>query len=191
MTKALQQQTAASAEPARLLAEAVAAELLRGNELVDKIRDEVYRDRGKAAGSIGSHIRHNLDFVDCFLRGLADSRIDYSARLRDEKTENDKAYAAGRVLEAAHLLVAAIATCSEEDLLVRSELDGSLWHRSSLERELEFLLSHTVHHYALVAEKLRVRGIAVPKDFGVAPSTLEFWKSKAAGSSDRKEEFEK
>jgi hypothetical protein len=39
-------------------------------------------------------------------------------------------------------------------------------------RELEFLLSHTVHHYAIVAILCRLQGIAVDDGFGVAPSTL-------------------
>jgi hypothetical protein len=43
--------------------------------------------------------------------------------------------------------------------------------RSTLARELRALASHTIHHYALVAVVLRLRGVAVPAHFGVAPST--------------------
>ena len=54
------------------------------------------------------------------------------------------------------------------------------WCRSSLLRELQFLLSHTIHHYALIASLLERRGVRVRDElsgFGVAASTLEHWAS--------------
>jgi len=65
-----------------------------------------------------------------------------------------------------------------ESLEVRSEADTlppgePEWCTSSVRRELQFLLSHTVHHHALVKEMLRGRGRTVDGTFGVAPSTLE------------------
>ena len=59
---------------------------------------------------------------------------------------------------------------SEADTLPPGEPE---WCPSSVRRELQFLLSHTVHHHALVKELLRARGRAIGADFGVAPSTLE------------------
>jgi hypothetical protein len=41
-------------------------------------------------------------------------------------------------------------------------------------RELQFLVSHTVHHYAVIALILRARGLEPGPDFGVAPSTLKY-----------------
>jgi hypothetical protein len=68
-------------------------------------------------------------------------------------------------------------------LLVSTETaDQSLqsWCSSSVVRELEFLQSHTVHHYSLIAILLRLQGIEPEEDFGVAPSTLEYWREQAA-----------
>ena len=45
---------------------------------------------------------------------------------------------------------------------------------STLERELQFLLNHGLHHFALIAVGLRLRGRAVPTDFGLAPSTVRW-----------------
>ena len=59
---------------------------------------------------------------------------------------------------------------TEADTLAPGEPE---WSTSSVRRELLFLLSHTVHHNALVKELLRARGHALADDFGVAPSTLE------------------
>jgi uncharacterized damage-inducible protein DinB len=55
--------------------------------------------------------------------------------------------------------------------------DKVVWSVSSTFRELQFLATHTVHHFALVALLLRQRGVEVPVEMGVAPSTLEHWKS--------------
>ena len=47
------------------------------------------------------------------------------------------------------------------------------WTRSSLRRELVVLLSHTVHHHALVRERLLARGCDPGRGLGLAPSTRE------------------
>jgi hypothetical protein len=43
---------------------------------------------------------------------------------------------------------------------------------SSISRELQVLSSHTVHHFALIAITLRMHGVEIESDFGMAPSTL-------------------
>ena len=45
---------------------------------------------------------------------------------------------------------------------------------SSISRELQVLSSHTVHHFALIAMTLRMHGLEVDPDFGMAPSTLRY-----------------
>jgi len=46
---------------------------------------------------------------------------------------------------------------------------------STLERELMFVLSHTIHHMALIAVLVRREGSApIPSGFGVAPSTRRY-----------------
>ncbi|MGH9328927.1 MAG: hypothetical protein ACRD09_00665, partial [Vicinamibacterales bacterium] len=42
---------------------------------------------------------------------------------------------------------------------------------STVKRELAFLLSHTVHHNAIIALLLEQAGIAAPHRFGVAASS--------------------
>jgi hypothetical protein len=46
------------------------------------------------------------------------------------------------------------------------------WRCSSLGRELQFLSSHTTHHYALIKLLLDDTGVGLGPEFGVAPSTL-------------------
>ena len=57
------------------------------------------------------------------------------------------------------------------------------WCRSSVLRELQFLLSHTNHHYALIALLLERQGLPAgsrPTGFGVAPTTLAHWNQSGA-----------
>ena len=45
---------------------------------------------------------------------------------------------------------------------------------STFERECHFVLSHTVHHMALIALLAQCRGYCVHEEFGVAGSTLRY-----------------
>lgn len=158
-----------------------AAILRQGIELIENLPDELFtRCKRGGESSVGAHFRHNLDFVTNFLRGLETGRLNYNARERNFQVETDRRFAAFRFRQA----VFELENLSPEDLgkkiLVRSETIENLWCESSSARELEFLQSHTIHHYALIQAKLTSFGFQVPKDFGVAPSTLEFWKSRTA-----------
>jgi hypothetical protein len=50
---------------------------------------------------------------------------------------------------------------------------------TSPDRELAFVVSHTVHHNALIAVMTKLQGIAVPAEFGYAPSTIAHRRSWA------------
>jgi hypothetical protein len=76
---------------------------------------------------------------------------------------------------------------SEMPLKVRLEEGGeqpdpSSWSCSSVRRELQSLVSHTVHHYALIALMLQLNGVEPTEEFGVAPSTLKQWRATAASA---------
>ena len=49
---------------------------------------------------------------------------------------------------------------------------GSFFDGLDVGRQLAFLLSHTIHHCALIAVMMRLRGLATPPGFGLAPATL-------------------
>lgn len=134
-------------------------------------------------GSIAGHLRHVIEFYQCFLAGRAHGRIDYNQRARDERIERRSIHA----IEAIAKLVARLRELSSVDgnepLAVA--LEGSAgpfvsWSTSSVLRELDYLQSHTVHHYALIAMLSRLQGMEFGADFGVAPSTLAYWTSEKA-----------
>jgi hypothetical protein len=135
-------------------------------------------------GGIGAHFRHCIDFYNCFLSSAASGRINYDSRARNELVESDPELAAFELQAIIDGLRSFSFADGHTELLV--VLEGSTqtderpcWSRSSIARELQALLSHTVHHYALIAIALRLRGIELAAEFGVAPSTLEYWRQTA------------
>lgn len=134
---------------------------------------------GACIGKVGPHFRHCIDFYDCFLAGLDLQCVDYDARGRSAAVES----APEPALAALHRIRGRLDELGAEDREVRVREDAVTgqgeWTRSTVNRELLFLLSHTIHHYALIALLLRQGGIDVPADFGFAPSTLEHEKHQA------------
>jgi hypothetical protein len=152
-----------------------AAMLRQGARLLSSIDDADYLRRMKDCfnSNIGGHVRHAIEHYICFLDGRASGDVDYDSRRRDELIEGDRETAR----EALQVLAERMEALDplDPDVLIRVRLDtGSAveWTRSSVGRELQFLLSHTVHHYALVAVLCQMQGIATEPQFGVAPSTL-------------------
>ncbi len=150
-------------------------ELLRG------LKDDMY---GKAiplafGSGVGQHLRHCLEHYESFLAGWRIGKIDYDARAREARVEHERAHAMSRI--DAHIAALRRLTEPDEDRPVKVRQDSSaaheaatLWSHSTVRRELQFLVSHTVHHFALIAMILRLHGLEPHPDFGVAPSTLKY-----------------
>lgn len=158
--------------------------LEQGLELLEQIDDRLYADACvfPLQSGVGGHFRHCIDFCQSFLAGLASGRIDYERRERDALVERDRAFAATKLRIVISELRSLTGSCRDARVLVSLEGvaydsgESSRWCNSTIERELQFLLSHTVHHYALVALALRLQGFEPGEEFGVAPSTLKFWR---------------
>jgi len=160
------------------LKKALLEQLEMALDLIARLDDKVYSGPGDGRGSIGSHLRHNLNFVEAVIDGALCGSIDYGARTRDRRVETDRSHASSKVRSLMDAL-ARIPIHLAEAVTVTSELNPRLRLYSTLGRELEFAISHTVHHYALIRERLLQNGIHFEPQFGVAPSTLEYW--RAAG----------
>ena len=157
--------------------------LEQGLALLERIDDGLYAGTGglPIQSGVGGHFRHCIDFYQSFLAGVASGRIDYERREREALVERDRAFAATKlriiisellslhVDGDAHLLVSLEGETDESE-------DSSRWCSSTVARELQSLLSHMVHHYALVALTLRLQGFEPGEEFGVAPSTLKHWR---------------
>ena len=135
-------------------------------------------------GGIGAHFRHCIDFYNCFLSSAGSGRINYDSRARNDLVESDPELAAFELLAIIDGLRGFSFADGQTELLVVLEgpartHERPCWSRSSFARELQSLLSHTVHHYAFIAIALRLQGIEPASEFGVAPSTLEYWRQTA------------
>ena len=139
--------------------------------VVAKLDDSPYRlERAReVSGSVGGHVRHCLDHVAALVRGLETGHIDYDARVRGTAVESRR--------EAALHEIARLVECLREiaghtpDMPVWVDVGGPDFAPSTLARELAFVSSHTIHHFAIVALLLHDMGIRVPPRFGYAPST--------------------
>ncbi len=152
--------------------------LKKGVALLRRIDDDIYQKKIKEVyeGTLGGHVRHNLDHYLNFLDGFLLGRIDYEARKREQLIETSSAYAID-VMEGVIDQLKGIAEKEvDKTILVKMESDNESirWAESSALRELEFLLSHTIHHYALLSVMVQLSGIELDPEFGVAPSTLRF-----------------
>ena len=159
--------------------------LRQGAALIRRLDDELFTRGagGNFHGGVGSQFRHCIDFYESLLPGLRGAdRVDYTARGREALLETDRAAAAQRLETLAEQLAALESIELERSLQVRSEVPVagiSEWCGSTVHRELQFLVSHTVHHYALIVALLGRMGFELDQnlaDFGIAPSTLEHWK---------------
>ncbi|HKX30290.1 MAG TPA: DinB family protein [Blastocatellia bacterium] len=158
----------------------------QGIELIERLDDALYTrlNRALSLGSVGGHVRHCIDFYQSFLTGVRMKQIDYDRRERDERIEKNRLFATARlnqIIEGLSSLPRADEQSGVEVLLEGSSTlpNDSGWSRSSIRRELQFLLSHTIHHYALMALALRIQGFQPDEEFGVAPSTLKYWRKSA------------
>ena len=152
--------------------------------LVARLSDTDYaRAVPPCEAGIGSHVRHVLDHYDALLAGIDSGHVDYDARERDRATECDRETAIRRLRRIAAELHALLA--HDGDRALRVSLDCGTGGRrpaaSTLARELQFLVSHTVHHDALVAAAARTLGVETERGFGVAPSTLKAGARREAG----------
>ena len=163
------------------LAAANIAFVRQGIDLLEAIDDFAFTRTSPPVytSCVGAHLRHCIDHYARFLDGHRAGLIDYDARDRDPQLETDRLVARRALLD----IVNALAAVAPEDVDRSVDIvidcgpvagaDGiDPRCPSTVRRELLFLVSHTVHHYALIAHILRHHAMEVPAGFGVAPSTL-------------------
>jgi uncharacterized damage-inducible protein DinB len=127
------------------------------------------------SGSVGAHVRHCLDHVQALDQALVTRHIDYDARQRGNTIETHRRVALAALETARARLRALDDRWLAEFVEVQTQIahDGrQVVTRSTIGRELAFVISHTIHHNATLNVLLH-RQIAFdrPLGFGYAPST--------------------
>jgi DinB superfamily len=124
----------------------------------------------------GAHLRHVIEHDEALLLRPARAPVDYDNRPRDRDLERCTLRARARLRR----LQARLAGWQAVDLdqpvvvLTRCGVHGEfeLSTVSSVGRELMFIASHTVHHFALLKVACEPLGVCFDLHFGKAPATL-------------------
>lgn len=148
------------------------------DQLADAIRSltaEEYASRAlRSSGSIGAHVRHCLDHVGAFERAIVTGDVCYDHRERDTVVERDPRLGTSRLRRASARLRQNDDGLLERPLVLLAQVadDGrSVRVPTTVGRELAFVISHTIHHSALVAVLLERAEHEVPDRLGLAPTT--------------------
>ena len=156
--------------------------LKQAQQLIERVSDQsfTYIEPPIFDSGIGDHLRHIFDHYSCFLDGLDEKCVDYDARSRDRKISTDRSYAASHCETLCQALTHVNSPALQLDVKIAgsapssdASLELSPWTKSNIERELQYLQAHTIHHYALISMILKIQGLDSDADFGVAPSTLQ------------------
>jgi len=158
--------------------------LEQANGLIERLKVEALPsfNYGQA---IGPHIRHIIEHYTALLTALGNPQglVDYDARDRDMRIQSlpDATLAKLREIQATILLFAdtlGLHANLKHPLTTRLQAGNvgelTIEVATTLGRELMFLSSHTVHHFALIGQYSKAAGVDMGHDFGKAPATLAF-----------------
>lgn len=166
----------------------------QGLRLLEGLTDDQFGTPVGGRSPVGAQYRHVLEHYTCLLEGVEGGSVDYDSRAREEELERSVAAASARTREVAERVAALaqlplsqplrvhLAACADSpdpSATVPEACDdgdgtspASEWYGSTLGRELLFVLSHTVHHFALIRFLLEAQDCTCEEDFGTAPSTI-------------------
>lgn len=124
--------------------------------------------------SIGQHVRHIIELFLCLEKGYETGLVNYEKRKRDYTIETDKDFAIQLLKDIYHRLER-----PDRELVLEAEdyEDNSsiVCIQTNYYREVAYNLEHTIHHMALIRVGVtEVSTIVLPKEFGVAYSTLKY-----------------
>ena len=143
-----------------------------GLELLSTIKQEHFTHSCKPTfhSTIGAHFRHVLEHYKCVVSQIEQSEFSYDRRERDQLLECDINYAVN-VLQELRTTISNF----DDDVFAKTytiiDQQASSAIPTTLQRELLFLQSHTVHHYAMIGGMVRILGMSTESDFGVAIAT--------------------
>lgn len=151
--------------------------LAQMRSMIESLDDDTYAlpAPGRSSGGIGGHVRHCLDHIGALMQATHTGVVEYDRRRRGTDVESCRAAAIRQIGELTARLATLDTSMLDEPLLVETQIDPSsgamILTRSSVGREVTFVISHTIHHNAIVAQLLAGRNVALDARFGVAPAT--------------------
>ena len=148
--------------------------LIKSKNLLSKLSDEQLCNCQVSPyhSSLGTHIRHILDFYTCIFNGLENNFVDLTNRDRDVMVENNCCYAAEYLdnilnkLETIQIDATAILKVNDDlgngNVIIDYTI-GALFAQAN---------SHTIHHYAIINYILDRLDIEIEDEsFGFNPTS--------------------
>lgn len=126
--------------------------LEKADVILSKLSNELLSDATTAPyySSIGSHMRHILDFYNCIFNISDENKIDLTIRSRNTLIENS-CEAAKMYLNTTLETLKKIDNHSNKAIIVIDDLGlGAIEIATTLESILAQANSHTIHHYAII-----------------------------------------
>lgn len=175
----------------------------QGLTLVRSVSDEQYQKvvAPYASSSMGAHFRHILDMFFALKGPLDDDKklnaakqeplnkgtdtfrvlIDYDHRRRGALIETERSQAINEIEEIKQWVKNLQSLCDHfgnftVDVVTEVSLcdTQSVTVESNFLRELVFVSSHAVHHYALISLIAKLQNVELNDDIGLAPATVSF-----------------
>jgi uncharacterized damage-inducible protein DinB len=153
--------------------------------VVSQLSDAQYTRRpvGVIESSVGRHVRHCLDHVRSLIDAIETGEINYDQRRRGTMIESSGEAACLQVVD----FVKELSEIDCENVLdapltmtvLLSPDERPIVVRSTVGRELAYVLAHTIHHNALIAAMVKTLGGWLPERFGWAPSTIKNLETKS------------
>lgn len=152
------------------------------DDLVQCISGADYTQSNAISSSIGGHMRHILERYQSLLTGLAGIKVDYDTRNRDREIEANTDAALFSIASiASRLTELELEEFGNTRIKVRETvhyLGEAVEVSSTVERELMSLITHSVHHLAIIKLLAQQFGHQLDDSFGKAPSTIVFERSQ-------------
>jgi hypothetical protein len=147
--------------------------------VIEALSNEQYSKplRVLSGSSIGQHVRHIIDSLQCMIEGYNSGTINYENRKRDRQVENDIATAVEYIIN----IINTIEKENKEIALNVSYATGSkITIPTNYYRELAYNLEHIIHHMAIIRIGVtETTTLELTEEFGIAPATLEYRKACA------------
>ncbi len=122
--------------------------------------------------TVGGHTRHIIEFLKILLNSYFTDCINYDERKRNLELEKDPE----RAIEAISGIISAINLPNRNLILQQKVGEIELEIPTSFYRELLYNIEHCIHHQALIKVAFNDMKMSqlVNKNFGVAPSTIQY-----------------
>ena len=161
--------------------------LQQGTALLLSLTDEQYTTNIEtyACSSIGQHFRHILDMYQAVLPALASAQpergitmvVDYDNRRRGASVETQRQSAIDELYSIRQHIDRRVAPlCLPIDVKTEVCIESTQYSLipSNLARELAFISSHAIHHFALIKVIAKMLGADIDETVGLAPASATF-----------------